>query len=90
MFTIAAGQITTIQGDFEAMGNLRVMTSPAVPATVYVDDIPRNAWGLWVYIPAGTCVVSFGDVPGLVSPAPMEVVVSSGEYTPVTGVFGSM
>lgn len=43
--TITAGQTTTVQGNFVARGSLRVITSPALPSTVFVDGVPRDRWG---------------------------------------------
>jgi hypothetical protein len=86
-FDIVAGTTTTIDATFVSCGSLRVITDPAVPSTIYVDDIPRNDWGMWADIPAGTYTVSFGEVPGYVTPVPQTVTVTSGLYTEVTGVF---
>jgi len=85
--TITAGMTTTYEAVFDLAGTLRVMTSPPVPSTVYVDGIPRNDWGLWVDVPVGTYVISFGDVEGLTTPEPQTVTVTAGGYTEVTGVF---
>jgi phenylpyruvate tautomerase PptA (4-oxalocrotonate tautomerase family) len=84
---IVAGMTTPYDAVFELAGTLRVMTNPPVPSTVYINDIPRNDWGLWVDVPAGTYTVSFGDVPGLTTPAPQVVTVVASGYTEVTGTF---
>ena len=85
--TITAGQTTEIVASFGSTGSLRVITSPAVPSTVYVNGIPRNDWGLWADVPAGTYTVTFGDVAGYVTPAGQTVTLTAGGYQEVTGVF---
>jgi hypothetical protein len=84
---IVAGTTTTIDATFVSCGSLHVITIPAVPSTIYVDGIPRNDWGMWVDIPAGTYIVSFGDVPGYIAPGPQTVTVATSGYTQVAGVF---
>jgi hypothetical protein len=85
--TIVAGQITEYVSDFPLRGTLQVATSPAAPSTIYVDGIARNDWGIWVDVNPGSYVVSFGPVPGYVTPAPQTVTVSIGANTLVWGVF---
>jgi hypothetical protein len=85
--TIVAGQITEYVADFPLRGTLQVATSPAAPSTIYVDGIARNDWGIWVDVNPGSYVVSFGPVPGYVTPAPQTVTVSIGANTLVWGVF---
>jgi hypothetical protein len=86
-FTITAGQTTTIDKAWVHCGSLRVITSPAVPSTIYVNGIPRNDWGLWADVPAGTYTVTFGDVAGYVTPVGQTVTLTAGGYQEVTGVF---
>lgn len=85
--TVFEAQVTTYEARFTQYGSLRVMTSPAVPSTIYVDGIPRNTWGLWVDVPAGVYEVEFGPVPGFLTPSLREIVVTSGEYCPTMGEF---
>ncbi|OGS42871.1 MAG: hypothetical protein A3K67_05355 [Euryarchaeota archaeon RBG_16_62_10] len=87
--TIVAGETTNYMATFVPCGSLRVITSPAVPSTIYVNGIPRNDWGFWVDVPAGTYTVSFGAVANYNTPAPQTVTVTSGGYAEVTGVFTS-
>ena len=55
-------------------GLLRVETSPAVPATISANGVPRNAWGLdWVKMPPGEYTLSFTDTPGYLVPETIEV-----------------
>ncbi|MGQ0796428.1 MAG: PKD domain-containing protein [Methanobacteriota archaeon] len=67
---------------------LRVRTEPAVPATIYVNGIPRDRWGLaWVKMAPGAYLVSFGDVPGFRTPGDVTVELTSGETTEVVGTY---
>jgi hypothetical protein len=86
-FTVTAGATTTWDAPFVAHGSLRVTTSPALAATVFVNGVPRDDWGMWQSMPPGTYTVSFEAFPGYVTPAPQTVVVSSGSLTPVTGTY---
>jgi ABC-type transport system substrate-binding protein len=86
-FTITAGQTTTIDKAWTHCGSLRVISSPAVPSTVYVNGIPRNDWGMWADIPPGTYTVTFGAVPGYTTPVGQTVTLTAGGYQEVTGVF---
>ena len=51
---VDAGQVTTMTFDLERQGDLRVVTSPPTDATISVDGVPRNQWGLWTSVDAGT------------------------------------
>jgi len=85
--TVSAGATTVYDGVFVVHGSLRVITEPALPATIFVDGIPRNDWGMWQSMPAGTYTVSFGPMPGYATPAPQSAVVASGALTTRTGVY---
>jgi hypothetical protein len=85
--TVTAGVTTVVEGDYVARGWLQVTTSPALPATIYVDGIPRNDWGMWTDLAAGTYDVCFGDTVGYSTPGCQSVVVAAGANTPVTGVY---
>jgi nitrous oxidase accessory protein NosD len=87
---VRAGEVTYITGFFRFHGSLRVITSPAVPATIFVDGIPRNDWGMWQSMPAGTYTVSFGSVPGYPTPLPQQVTVTEGRLTVVTGSYATV
>ena len=94
---LTAGAETLVTGDYQAsaaapgpagVGELRVVSSPAVRTQVVVDGVPRNTWGLtWLSLPAGTYTVSFTHVEGWTEPAPMTVTVAVGEVTTVSGAF---
>jgi hypothetical protein len=88
--SVVSGQTTTVQGTFVRRGSLRVVTSPAVPATITVDGIPRDDWGMWTDLPAGTHAVCFGPVQGFNAPACQNgVVLTAGNLTTVTGTYTS-
>ena len=67
--TVNAGATTVLQGNFVPRTSLRVITDPAVPATISVDGIPRDDWGMWTDIPSGMRQLCFGSVPGFVAPS---------------------
>jgi hypothetical protein len=89
--TITSGATTTLVGNFTQRGSLRVLTSPAVASTVYLDDIPRNDWGMWTDVPVGSHVVCFGPAPGGANlsnpPACQTAVVTAGGLTTITGTY---
>ncbi|MGQ0796677.1 MAG: hypothetical protein ACT4OI_02255 [Methanobacteriota archaeon] len=84
---VVAGQTTAYEGVFQPHGSLRVTTSPALPATISVDGVPRNDWGMWQSMPPGSYVVSFESVAGYVTPSPRTVTVVAGQTTMVTGTY---
>jgi hypothetical protein len=62
-----------VQVEYIEQGNLRVQTSPPVPATIYVDGQPMDDWGCWTYLDVGYYTVSFETIPGLLTPQPIIV-----------------
>jgi hypothetical protein len=85
---VMVGQTTTVQGNFVQRGSLRVITSPAVPATITVDGVPRDDWGMWTDLPTGSHSVCFGPVQGFNPPACQNnVMVIAGNLTTVTGTY---
>ncbi len=88
--SVAAGRITEAAGVFDVHGWLRVMTDPPVPGTIFVDGIPRNDWGMWQSVPAGAYRVSFGPVPGYVTPPSQEAEVRPGALTTLSGFYMSL
>jgi len=75
-------------------GMLRVTTSPAVAARIYVTPsgsttpIPMDQWGLsWVKLTAGNYTVNFSDVLGFETPAPKLITITNGATTTVVGNF---
>jgi len=79
--TVVAGQTTTYAAPFNVHGSLRVTTSPAVAATVYIDGIPRNDWGIWQSMEPGTYRISFGPLPGFSAPQPQVATVNPNALT---------
>ena len=66
-----------------------MITSPAVPATITVDGVPRNNWGLWTDVPTGSHQVCFGAVTDFTTPACEQANVSAGQLTTITGTYVS-
>ena len=88
-FTLAAGQTREVAGIFQVHGWLRVDTSPPVPGTIFVNGLPYDDWQVWQSMPPGTYKVSFGPVPGFVTPAAIMVDVAGGSLAFVTGAYVS-
>ncbi|MCB0992032.1 MAG: immune inhibitor A [Acidimicrobiales bacterium] len=65
---VVAGQVTATEGVFEQLGDLRVVTAPPQPSTIYVDGLPRDAWGLWTDLPVGDHIVCFEGWAGFTPP----------------------
>ena len=84
---VTAGATTTVTGSFVQRGSLRVVTSPAVAGQVSVDGVPRNDWGMWTDLPAGSHSVCFGPVAGYTAPACQTPTVAAGSLTTVTGTY---
>jgi quinoprotein glucose dehydrogenase len=87
--TVSAGETTVFDLLFAVHGTIRVTSEPAVATTIFVDGIPRDDWGLWRSIPAGTYEVSFGPVPGYVAPPARQVTVLAGGFVHVRGVLAT-
>jgi len=85
--TVIAGDTTLVTGTYLQRGTLQVTTSPAVAGTISVDGMPRDDWGMWTHLPAGSYEVCYGDVAGYVTPGCETVSVTAGALTPATGVF---
>ncbi len=85
--TVTAQQTATAAGPFVPQGSLRVVTSPALAATIFVDNIPRDDWGMWQSLPAGTYTVSFGPAPGYTTAASQTATVTAGSLTTITGTY---
>ncbi len=83
---VVAAQTTNVNGEFKAQGFLRVTQGGgAVAGTVFVNGVARNDWGMWMAVAPGTYTVSFGDVPGYVTPAPQTAIVTANALTTITG-----
>jgi hypothetical protein len=83
---VTGGATTTVTGTFVQSGFLQVRTSPAVAATVFVNGVARDDWGLWTDLPAGTYQVCFGSNYAFVnSPICQTANVSAGSTATLTG-----
>jgi hypothetical protein len=80
---------TTITGSFSPKGYLHVVTEPALPATIYLDGLPMNDWGIWVPLDPGDYTVSFGGVEGYSTPLAQVTIINEGETTTITGVYSA-
>ncbi len=69
-------------------GQLRVTTTPPLPAEISVDGAARDSWGLnWVGLPAGPHEVCFGEVAGYVAPPCQTVDLVGGQTTTIGGTY---
>ena len=85
--TVTAGQTTTVDAIFTQRGSLRVMTNPSVAGTISVDGIPRDDFGMWTDVPAGSHEVCFGPHKAFIAPPCQQATVNAGQLTTVTGVY---
>jgi hypothetical protein len=81
--------VTEVIVNFIQLGNLRVETLPATPATIYCNGNPMNDWAFWVNIEPGSYIISFQAVAGLLTPPPMTVTVVAGAATHVVGNYNT-
>jgi uncharacterized repeat protein (TIGR02543 family) len=79
--------VTEVSVNFIELGNLRVQTDPAMPATIYCDGVPMDDWAFWTNILPGQYTVSFEDIDGYITPAPQVVTVNAGQTTSITGTY---
>ena len=84
---ITAGGTSQVQGNFVAKGFLQAVTSPAGPAPVYVDGVPRDDWGLFTDYTTGSHTVCFGSVARRVRPPCQTVTLNAGQTTQITGTY---
>ncbi len=85
--TVTAGATTVYDGVFTVHGSLRIITFPALPATIFVNGVARDDWGMWQSMPPGTYTVSFGDVAGYTTPASQTAIVAANTLTSITGTY---
>ena len=86
--TIANGATTVLTGTYTPRGSLRVLTSPAVPATIAIDGQIANAYGVWTDVAPGNHTVCFGPVRGYTTPPCVTgVAVVGGALTTRTGTY---
>ena len=81
-------EVTTVVGHYVKAGLLVVKTNPAVPSVIYLNGTPVAVWGLdYLPVKPGVYLVSFGDVDGYETPAPILVEVKADEIVTVIGNF---
>ena len=85
--TLAENQTSTAVGAFTQRGYLKVETSPAVPATIYMDGVPMDDWGLYTDVDAASHFVCFGDAATYVVPTCADHAVPAGGTTTVSGTY---
>ena len=85
--TVTAGATTVVSGTFTQRGFLKVSTSPALAATISVDDAPADDWGVFTDLPPGSHHVCFGTVTGKTAPACQYATVTAGNTTNLTGSY---
>jgi len=85
--SVTAGNTTTVTGAFQVKGSLRAITSPAVNATITVDGVDANNYGVWRTNATGSHTVCFGAVPGYTAPACRSVSVTAGTSVTTTGTY---
>ena len=66
--TVTVGATTTVAGTFAPRGFLKVLTSPAVGATISIDGVIADDWGVFTDLPPRTYQVCFGAVAGKTAP----------------------
>jgi hypothetical protein len=85
---ISEGATTFAEGIYTQRGFLRVDTAPATPSTIIVDDVPRDDWGMWTHLEAGSYEVCFSASTVVSTPPPCQTaIVAAGLTTTVTGSF---
>ncbi len=84
---VLEGLTTIVDGAYTQNGSLQVTTSPAVPATITVDGVATNDWGMWTDMAPGDYEVCFGLVEGFDPPPCETVTVTAGANTPVVGTY---
>ena len=78
---------TTVTGVFTPLASLQVQTSPPVPATISVDGVPMNEWGMWTDVVPGLREVCFGAVEGYTAPPCEQHNLVPGANPVVVGVY---
>lgn len=87
---VTAGATTSVQGTYGVLGAIAASVDPASEATISIDGVPRDDWGVWLPVDPGTHQVCFGISKAYgTQPAPtcQDVVVTTGTATEVTGTY---
>jgi hypothetical protein len=83
--TVSRGTTTTVSLHALTRGFLHVQTSPALGATIKVDGLALDDWGIWTDIATGSHRVCFGAYAGYRPPRCQTVSVSAWNTTTITG-----
>jgi len=65
---VDAGEVTVVNGVFEARAILRVTTSPPHESTISANGVPLDDWGVWNDIAPGAYTICFGEANGFAPP----------------------
>jgi hypothetical protein len=84
---IYSDTVTEVIVNFIQLGNLRVQTSPPMPATIYCNGNPMDDWAFWTNIAPGEYNISFEPLNGYVTPAPVVATVTAGLTTSIVGTY---
>jgi carboxypeptidase family protein len=85
---VTAGATTAVTGTFVQRGFIHVVTSPVTPATIFIDGVASDDWGVFTDLPVGTHQVCFGQSVNFAStPACQSAVITAGANTVVTGTY---
>lgn len=84
---VEVGAASEVVGEFAREGGLRIVTEQPNSAVIYVDGVARDSWGVWIELPEGIYTVSFGDIPGHLTPPAQTVLVVPGQTTLVVGEY---
>src|SRR5207244_12951846 len=66
---------------------LRIRYRRDLTTILSVDNVPRDDWGRWPSMPAGSYAVSFGPVPRYTTPTPQTATVTNGALSTITGTY---
>ena len=55
------GETRVVTGAYDRLGSLRVDTDPPQNATITVDGVPRDNWGMWTDLPPATYEVCWTE-----------------------------
>jgi hypothetical protein len=83
--SIMTDTVTEVIVNFVPLGNLRVETTPPLPATIYCNGNPIDDWTFWSNIEPGTYQISFEPMAGYITPASIPATVVAGAGTHVVG-----
>jgi hypothetical protein len=86
---VYANTTTVVSIPFVEEGTLKIDTSPATNALIYVNGTAMDPWGDWVSLVPAEYTVSFQAISGLTTPQTVTVAVKPGAQTTVTGDYNN-